>query len=104
MRPSTPTLALAQVAVSNRLTAIVSRFEAAVILISGCQDNQTAMDGAHNGAFTEKLLLVWKDGRFSGNYAMLHSRIRSLLPPTQSPNLFTLGPAGAFLKQQPFSL
>ncbi len=99
-----PDTALAQLAVSNRLTAIVSRFEAAVILISGCQDNQTAMDGAHNGAFTEKLLLVWKDGRFSGNYAMLHSRTRSLLPPTQSPNLFTLGPAGAFLKQQPFSL
>ena len=30
--------------------------------------------------------------------------IRAGLPPTQSPNLFTLGPAAAFLKQSPFSV
>lgn len=102
--PVDPDAALALVAVSPRLTAIVGRFEAAVILISGCQDNQTAMDGEFNGAFTEKLLLVWRDGRFVGNYATFQARIRALLPPTQSPNLYALGPAGAFLKQQPFSL
>ncbi|MEO8123196.1 MAG: caspase family protein, partial [Burkholderiales bacterium] len=54
-----PDTALAQVAVSGRLSAIVKRFKAGVILISGCQDNQTSMDGDHNGAFTEQLLKVW---------------------------------------------
>ncbi len=42
-----------------------------VILISGCQDNQTSMDGEHNGAFTEQLLKVWNQGGFQGNYAQL---------------------------------
>ncbi len=101
-----PDTALANVAVSQRLTAIVKKFNPAVILISGCQDNQTAMDGDHNGAFTEQLLKVWNHGAFKGNHAELHARARQGLPPTQSPNLFALGPAAAtaaFLKQAPFT-
>jgi hypothetical protein len=73
------------------------------VLISGCQDNQTSMDGENNGAFTEQLLRVWNQGRFDGNYALFHARIRARLPATQSPNLFTLGKAGAFLLQKPFT-
>ncbi len=99
-----PDTALAKVTVSERLTAIVKQFSPAVILISGCQDNQTSMDGDHNGAFTEQLLKTWNHGAFSGSYASFHSRIRAGLPPTQSPNLFTLGPAAAFLKQGPFTV
>ncbi|MCV0440159.1 MAG: caspase family protein [Hydrogenophaga sp.] len=99
-----PDTALANVTVSPRLTAIVKEFHPAVILISGCQDNQFSMDGNHNGAFTEQLLGVWNNGSFKGSYASLHARVRAGLPPTQSPNLFTLGPAAAFLKQQPFSV
>jgi hypothetical protein len=99
-----PDAALANVAVSGRLTAIVKNFKAQAILISGCQDNQTSMDGEHNGAFTEQLLRVWNDGRFSGNHSAFHARIRALLPPTQSPNLFTLGRTGRFLAQRPFTL
>ena len=99
-----PDTALAQVAVSGRLSAIASKFEAALVLISGCQDNQTSMDGDHNGAFTEQVLNVWNQGRFSGNYAMFHARVKARMPPTQSPNLFALGSAGAFLAQTPFSL
>ena len=45
------------------LTRIVKKFKPSVILISGCQDNQTSMDGDHNGAFTEQLLQVWNHGR-----------------------------------------
>jgi hypothetical protein len=97
-------VALAQVAVSGRLTSIVSRFDAAVLLISGCQDNQTSMDGEHNGAFTEQLLRVWDHGKFEGSYALFHARIRARLPATQSPNLFTLGKAGDFLLQKPFTV
>ena len=99
-----PDTALAQVAVSGRLSAIVKRFKARVILISGCQDNQTSMDGDHNGAFTEQLLKVWNNGAFDGNYASFHARIRARMPPTQSPNLFTLGAAGRFLTQTPFTV
>ena len=103
-RVSDPDTALAQVAVSNRLTAIVKRFEPAVVLISGCQDNQFSMDGNQNGAFTEQVLRVWNNGGFQGSLAVFHARVRAGLPPTQSPNLFTLGPAAAFLRQRPFSI
>jgi hypothetical protein len=101
---SDPDTALANVVVSTRLTAIAKKFNPAVILISGCQDNQFSMDGNHNGAFTEQLLRVWNQGAFTGNYAGFHAHVRANLPPTQSPNLFTLGPAAAFLKQAPFAI
>ncbi len=74
------------------------------MLISGCQDNQTSMDGDHNGAFTEQLLKVWSHGTFKGNYGGFHARIKAGLPATQSPNLFTLGEAGVFLAQTPFTV
>ena len=99
-----PDSALAQVAVSNRRIAIANKSKAAVILLSGCQDNQTSMDGDHNGAFTEKLLRVWDHGKYAGNYAKFHARIKALMPPTQVPNLFTLGRVTTFVTQQPFSV
>ena len=64
-----PDSVLAQLAVSPRLTAIAKDFNASVILISGCQDNQTSMDGDHNGAFTEQVLKVWNHAAYRGNYA-----------------------------------
>lgn len=102
-----PDAALAQVALNGpaaQATALVGAFKPAVLLISGCQDNQTSMDGDHNGAFTEQLLKVWNHGRFAGNYLALHARIRAALPASQSPNLYTLGPAAAFTKQAPFTV
>lgn len=99
-----PDTALAQVVVSGRLSAIVRKFKPAVLLISGCQDNQVSLDGDHNGAFTEQLLKVWNDGKFDGNHALFHARIRARLPATQSPNLFTLGPAAPLLAQRPFTV
>jgi metacaspase-1 len=99
-----PDAALAQVAVSGRLTAIVKAFNPSCILISGCQDNQTSLDGDHNGAFTEQLLKVWDHGAFKGNYAGFHARIKARLPGSQTPNLFTLGKVGLFLAESPFKL
>ena len=99
-----PDAALAQVAASGRRTAIVTKFKPGVILISGCQDNQTSMDGDHNGAFTEALLQVWSHGAFTGSYASFHAKIRARMPATQSPNLFTLGSTGVFLTQPPFKV
>jgi len=89
---------------SGRVNAIVRKFKAAVILISGCQDNQTSMDGDHNGAFTGQLLQVWNLGAFNGNYAAFHAAIRAALPSTQTPNLYLLGDVGTFVAQRPFTV
>jgi len=97
-------LAAAHANVSNRLTTIATVAKAAVILISGCQDNQTSMDGDHNGAFTEQLLKVWNNGKFKGNYAQFHAAIKAGMLPSQTPNLFTLGSVTAFAGQQPFTV
>jgi hypothetical protein len=99
-----PDAALAQVGAAAEATALVGKFNPAVILISGCQDNQTSMDGEHNGAFTEQLLKIWDAGAFRGDYNAFHAHIRSGMPRSQSPNLFVLGRAAAFLKQKPFTV
>jgi hypothetical protein len=99
-----PDAALANVAASGRLSAIVKKLNPAVLLISGCQDNQTSMDGDHNGAFTEQVLKTWNNGAFKGNYGAFHARIKAAMPATQTPNLFTLGTAGTFLAQTPFKV
>jgi hypothetical protein len=99
-----PDTMLAQVATNPRIAGIVKKFKAGVILVSGCQDNQTSLDGAHNGAFTEQLLKVWSGGAFKGNYVRFHADITAGLPSSQTPNLFTLGAAGTFLKQKPFTV
>jgi len=64
---------------------------ASVILISGCQDNQTSMDGQTNGLFTEKLLAVWNNGAFQGTLPQFHTAIVALMPAEQTPNYFTVG-------------
>ena len=99
-----PDDALAQLGGAAEATALVGRFNPAVVLISGCQDNQTSMDGEHNGAFTEQLLKVWNRGGFTGDYNAFHSQVRAGLPRSQSPNLFALGAAANFVKQKPFTV
>jgi metacaspase-1 len=103
-----PDAALAAVAnaalASGRLTTIAGAFKPSVILISGCQDNQTSMDGPHNGAFTGRLLKVWDHGKYKGNYASFHASIKSGMPASQTPNLFTLGPVAPFVAQPPFAV
>jgi hypothetical protein len=99
-----PDSVLANIAVSPRLTTLTRKFAPAVILISGCQDNQTSMDGEHNGAFTEQVLRVWNSGKFKGNHARFHAEIVARMPSTQTPNLFTLGSVAAFIRQIPFTV
>ena len=95
---------LSHVTVDPRIVKLATKFKPAVVLISGCQDNQTSLDGDHNGAFTEQLLKVWNSRAFKGTYVTFHAQIKSGLPASQTPNLFTLGRAAAFLKQQPFTV
>jgi hypothetical protein len=89
---------------SGRVSAIVRKFKAAVILISGCQDNQTSLDGDHNGAFTGQLLQVWNLGAYQGNYASFHAAIRAGMSPGQTPNLYMLGNVARFVAQRPFTV
>ena len=56
--------------------------QASAILISGCQDNQLSADGTKNGLFTEKLLQVWSDGAFAGDYPTFRSTIVEKMPST----------------------
>jgi hypothetical protein len=78
---------------------------ASVILISGCQDNQTSADGDFNGLFTARLLEVWQEGAFRKPYARFHRAIVRLMPPDQTPNYYVIGtPDKAFAKQAPFTV
>jgi len=97
-------LANAHASASHRLVRIGTKAKAAVILLSGCQDNQTSMDGDKNGAFTEQLLKVWNRGAYRGTYTAFHAAIVKQMPNSQRPNMFMLGPATPFAKQQPFSV
>jgi hypothetical protein len=93
----------AMVAVLPRVSRIVRRLKPAVIFIAGCQVNQTSVDGALNGAFTEQLVKVWNSGEFRGDYIKFHAQIKTGLPSSQTPNLIPLG-AVKFLRQRPFSI
>jgi hypothetical protein len=70
---------------------------ASVLLISGCQDNQTSADGDPqssyplNGLFTGALLTVWGDGSFQGSYKQFHQAILDKMPPQQTSNYFKVG-------------
>ncbi|MFE2124591.1 caspase family protein [Rhodococcus aetherivorans] len=64
---------------------------AAVLLMAACQDNQAAMETDGHGTFTAALLEVWNNGGFTGDYRKFHEQIRASMPPTQTPNLLTLG-------------
>jgi metacaspase-1 len=78
---------------------------ASVILTSGCQDNQTSLDGNKNGLFTQTLLEVWDGGAFDAGYRTFRRRIAHRMPPWQSPNLFIVGtPNQAFASQIPFTV
>lgn len=77
----------------------------AVVLVSGCQDNQLSMDGPFNGAFTDALLRTWSDGAFAGSYNALAKAVRTKLPPDQSPNYMTVGASDqAFETGRAFSI
>lgn len=78
---------------------------ASVILISGCQDNQTSADGLRNGLFTSVLKSIWNEGQFDGNYYSFCRDIVRRMPPAQTPNYYTVGaPNPEFEASKPFEL
>ncbi len=82
-----------------------TKVAASILLLSGCMDNQTSMDGDHNGAFTGTLKKVWNGGRFTGNYRKFRDKIVSLMPSTQTPNYYFVGvPDSRYEGQTPFTI
>jgi len=82
-----------------------SQLGAAVLLISGCQDNQLSRDGFSNGRFTEELKKVWADGAWQGGYPAFHEAIVNGMPEDQTPNYNPVGaPNPDFEQQNPFTV
>jgi hypothetical protein len=78
--------------------------EPALVVFHSCMPYQAALDGDPYSVFTEGFLNVWKRGGFR-NYRQLQRRLSSYLPPTQTPELTTVGELGAALAgQRPFAL
>ena len=99
-----PDNVLAALARTPRTAGVVSKLKPAVILLAGCQDNQTSLDGDPNSAFTAAVMKVWDNGAFEGDYVKFYSLVMSELPASQTPNLFTLGPVARYLRQQVFTV
>ena len=80
---------------------------AKVVLISGCKDEQTSMDGPGNGAFTYAFLQVWKEvgGDYRKGYKDLQQEVLAAIENSdQEPQIFFYGDGvKAMLAQQPFS-
>lgn len=78
---------------------------AAVIQISGCQDEELSADGPRNGLFTGVLEQVWASGAFLGDHRAFCQAISAKMPPTQKPNYLTLGrDVSDFERMRPFML
>lgn len=79
---------------------------ASVLLLSACQDEETALDGDNHGIFTQALLKVWARGHFDQDYTDFHRQItREINLPQQRPNLLKLPPEDpSFIMQRPFTI
>jgi hypothetical protein len=89
----------------KRLKEARQSLKASVLLIGGCQDNQTSLDGWANGLFTGTLLKVWNAGLFKGCYGTFRSKVVSLMPPDQTPSLYWASKRDSkFENQQPFTI
>ncbi|HET7464647.1 MAG TPA: caspase family protein [Longimicrobium sp.] len=81
---------------------------ASVLLLSACEDNETADDGPRNGRFTAALRRVWNNGAFRDSYVKFHEEIYSIVVTQnelQRPDRRTEGVvSAAFELQRPFTI
>lgn len=77
-----------------------------LITLSACLDHQVAADGPGNGLFTEKLLEVWDDGAFRGDYVALVAEVRRRMPSPadQTPGYDLAGSSAEPLSRPAFAL
>lgn len=71
-----------------------------LLAFGACQDNQTAMDGPVNGAFTGALLTAIRLAP-TDNPVRTIKRVRGSLPPSQSPSYVYGGPRDAVYEAAP---
>ncbi|WP_133486878.1 D-Ala-D-Ala carboxypeptidase family metallohydrolase [Aliiroseovarius marinus] len=83
-----------------------SPIQASVLNLGACKDEQFAMDGPQNGAFTGALLKVWSDGAFAGDYRAFRIAIDAEInSDSQTPQLFeALLKEPNFVTDRPFTL
>lgn len=99
-------LAYSQLNESVMVNPLTTPIKASVLNLGACHDDQSAMDGPVNGAFTGALLKVWDDGRFSGDYHTMRAAIDTEInSPSQTPQLYTaLSKKPDFSSDRPFAL
>lgn len=95
--------ALKESVLTNPLSTPV---KASVLNFGACKDEQFAMDGPQNGAFTAALLRVWNEGRFRGDYRAFRTAIDTQIgSASQTPQLFErLVREPNFVHDRPFTL
>lgn len=95
--------ALKESVLTNPLSSPV---KASVLNLGACKDDQFAMDGPANGAFTGALLRVWGAGHFRGDYRDFRAAIDTEIgSPSQTPQLFErLVVEPNFVHDRPFTL
>jgi hypothetical protein len=59
--------------------------QARVVLISACEDHETAGDGRGNGIFTTAMLQAWSDPEARSSYFRLWSAVKGLIPAGPNP-------------------
>lgn len=91
---------------SVMMSPLSSPIQASVLNLGACKDEQFAMDGAQNGAFTGALLDIWGGGRFTGDYPAFRSAIEAQIGnSSQTPQLFEkLLRDPNFITDRPFTL
>ena len=77
---------------------------AQLLVLAGAKETQVAMDGEQQGKFTETLLAVWDNGKFSGNYTSFAQAIQKKMPENQTPQLYLYGPDTSVALRKPFTL
>lgn len=93
---------LEQLTESALTRQLASHFAPALVALTAVQDNQTAQETATGGVFTQALLTTLQRSGPPAGLDRLTALVRALLPATQSPFAWTMGPAARWLKKPLF--
>ena len=77
--------------VEEPITPSCPVIEASGILLASCAYSQVSREGNGHGLFTEKLLQIWNNGTFRGNYSSMLEKTVILLKPRQRPQYVKFG-------------
>jgi hypothetical protein len=88
----------------------VPELSAGLVVLAGTSEDQWAMDGPKNGAFTTALLSVWNGGRFEGTYTDFIGAVGRQMRrgktsgSPQLPQLYIRGPNADLAAMRPFRM